>query len=65
MTMEQRQSRQWCESPLVIAGVSIALGLVIGVLPRAWGYHPALASALAAVLVLALAITVKYAPNRK
>ncbi|WP_434438594.1 hypothetical protein [Lentzea sp. E54] len=65
MTMEQKPVQQLCESPLVILGVSASIGVVIGVLPLTWGYSPALASALAALLVVAFAITVKYAPNRK
>jgi hypothetical protein len=65
VTIEQKPAQQWCESPLVILGVSGVLALVIGVLPVTWGYHPALATALALVPVLALAITVKYAPNLK
>ncbi len=65
MTIEQKHARQWCESPLVILGVSGTLAVVIGVLPLAWGYSPALAAAVAAALASALAITVKYAPNRK
>lgn len=65
MRIEQKPAHQWCESPLVIMGVSVSIAVVIGVLPVTWGYSPALASALAAALLLALAITVKYAPNRK
>ena len=65
MTVEQRPARQMCESPLVILGVSGSLAVVIGALPAAWGHSPVLASAIGAVLVSALAITVKYAPNRK
>ncbi|MFD4642629.1 hypothetical protein ACFWN2_35330 [Lentzea sp. NPDC058436] len=65
MTIEQKPVQQMCESPLVILGVSASLAVAIGVLPLTWGYSPALAAALAALLVLAFAITVKYAPNRK
>lgn len=65
MTIEQKPVQQLCESPLVILGVSASIAVLIGVLPTAWGYSPALASALGALLVLAFAITVKYAPNRK
>jgi len=65
VAVEQKPARQWCESPLVIFGVSGALALVIGVLPVTWGYSPALATVLAFIPVVALAITVKYAPNRK
>ncbi|GLY52949.1 hypothetical protein [Lentzea sp. NBRC 102530] len=65
MTIEQKPAQQWCESPLVILGVSGSLAVLIGVLPLMWGYNPALAVALAAMLVVAFAITVKYAPNRK
>ncbi|MGI5504635.1 hypothetical protein [Lentzea sp. CA-135723] len=65
MTIEQKPVQQWCESPLVILGVSGSLAVLIGVLPLMWGYNPALAVALAALLVVAFAITVKYAPNRK
>ncbi|NKE62122.1 hypothetical protein FXN61_37395 [Lentzea sp. PSKA42] len=65
MTIEQKPVQQLCESPLVILGVSASLAVLIGVLPLMWSYSPALASALAAVPVLAFAITVKYAPNRK
>ncbi|WP_176946677.1 hypothetical protein [Lentzea fradiae] len=53
------------ESPLVILAVSAPLAVVIGVLPLTWTYSPALACAIALVLLAALAITVKYAPNRK
>ncbi|SDJ76658.1 hypothetical protein SAMN04488074_103167 [Lentzea albidocapillata subsp. violacea] len=65
MTIEQKPVQQLCESPLVILGVSGLLAVLIGVLPLAWAYSPALAAALAALLVIAFAITVKYAPNRK
>lgn len=65
MTIEQKPVQQLCESPLVILGVSGSLAVLIGVLPLVWGYSPALAAALAALLVAAFAITVKYAPNRK
>ncbi|MFD4674141.1 hypothetical protein ACFWNN_30790 [Lentzea sp. NPDC058450] len=65
MTIEQKPVQQWCESPLVILGVSGSLAVLIGVLPLVWGFNPALATALAALLVVAFAITVKYAPNRK
>lgn len=65
MTIEQKPVQQLCESPLVILGVSASLAVMIGVLPMTWGYSPTLASALAALLVLTFAITVKYAPNRK
>ncbi|SEP93522.1 hypothetical protein SAMN05216188_101970 [Lentzea xinjiangensis] len=65
MNVEQKPVQQLCESPLVILGVSGSLAAVIGVLPLTWGYSPVLASALAAVLVLAFAITVKCAPNRR
>ncbi|WP_157984788.1 hypothetical protein [Lentzea terrae] len=65
MTIEQKPVQQLCESPLLILGVSASVAVLIGVLPVTWGYSPALASALAALLVLAFAITVKYAPNRK
>ncbi|ANZ37789.1 hypothetical protein BBK82_18695 [Lentzea guizhouensis] len=65
MTLEQKHVRQRCESPLVILGVSAAVAVVIGVLPKLWGHSPALATSLALVLVAAFAITVKYAPNRK
>lgn len=65
MTIEQKPVQQLCESPLVILAVSASLAVLIGVLPVLWGHSPALASALAGLLVLAFAITVKYAPNRK
>lgn len=65
MTIEQKPVQQMCESPLVILGVSASLAVAIGVLPLTWTYSPALAAALAALLVVAFAITVKYAPNRK
>ncbi|MEU0884026.1 hypothetical protein ABZ345_35980 [Lentzea sp. NPDC005914] len=65
MTIEQKPGQQLCESPLVILGVSASLAVVIGVLPMTWGYSPTLAAALGALLVLAFAITVKYAPNRR
>ena len=65
MTIEQKPVQQLCESPLVILGVSASLAVVIGVLPLTWGYSPALATAIATLLVAAFAITVKYAPNRK
>ena len=65
MTLEQKPIRQWCESPLVIVGVSGFVAVLIGVLPKLWLHSPALATALALALVLAFAITVKYAPNRK
>lgn len=65
MTIEQKHVSQWCESPLVIMAVSASLAVVIGVLPLTWTYSPALASAIAGLLVLAFAITVKCAPNRK
>ena len=65
MTIEQKPVQQLCESPLVILGVSASLAVVIGVLPLMWGYSPTLATGLAALLVLAFAITIKYAPNRK
>ena len=65
MTIEQKPVQQLCESPLVILGVSASIAMLIGVLPMTWGYSPALAAALAGLLVLAFAITVKYAPNRK
>lgn len=65
MTIEQRPVQQWCESPLVILGVSGSLAMLIGVLPLTWDFNPALATALAALLVVAFAITVKFAPNRK
>lgn len=65
MTIEQKPVRQLCESPLLILGVSASVAVVIGLLPMTWGYSPMLASAIAAMLVLAFAITVKYAPNRK
>ena len=65
MTLEQKPIRQWCESPLVILGVSGFIAVLIGVLPKLWFHSPALATALASVLVIAFAITIKYAPNRK
>ncbi|MEV6714140.1 hypothetical protein AB0M48_19115 [Lentzea sp. NPDC051208] len=65
MTIEQKPVQQLCESPLVISGVSASLAVLIGLLPLTWGYSPALASAVAALLVMAFAITIKYAPNRK
>jgi hypothetical protein len=65
VTIEQKPVQQLCESPLVIMGVSASVAVLIGLLPVTWDYSPALASALAGVLVLAFAITVKYAPNRK
>lgn len=65
MTIEQKPVQQWCESPLVILGVSGSLAVLLGVLPLMWGHSPALAVALAALLVVAFAITVKFAPNRK
>lgn len=65
MTIEQKPVQQLCESPLVILGVSASLAVLIGVLPVLWGHSPTLATALGALLVLAFAITVKYAPNRK
>jgi hypothetical protein len=65
VTVEQKPVQQLCESPLVILGVSASLAVLLGVLPFVWGYSPALASALGVLLVLAFAITVKYAPNRK
>lgn len=65
MTIEQKPVQQWCESPLVILGVSGSLAVLLGVLPLVWGHSPALAVALAALLVVAFAITVKFAPNRK
>lgn len=65
MTIEQKPVQQWCESPLVILGVSGSLAVLLGVLPLMWGHSPALAAALAALLVVAFAITVKFAPNRK
>ncbi|MGW4206706.1 hypothetical protein ACWEIJ_01845 [Lentzea sp. NPDC004789] len=65
MTIEQKPVQQLCESPLLILGVSASLAVAIGVLPMTWGYSPALASALGALLVLAFAITVKFAPNRR
>jgi hypothetical protein len=65
VTIEQKPAQQWCESPLVILGVSASLAVLIGILPLMWGYSPALAAALASLLVIAFAITVKYAPNRK
>jgi len=65
VTLEQKPIRQWCESPLVILGVSGFVAVLIGVLPMLWFHSPALAMALASVLVIAFAITVKYAPNRK
>ena len=65
MTIEQKPVQQLCESPLVISGVSASLAVLIGLLPLTWGYSPALAAAVAALLVMAFAITIKYAPNRK
>ncbi|MFS8104849.1 hypothetical protein LFM09_47885 [Lentzea alba] len=65
MTIEQKPVQQLCESPLVILGVSASLAVVIGVLPMLWGHSPTLATGLGALLVLAFAITVKLAPNRK
>ncbi|MGW6447189.1 hypothetical protein [Lentzea sp. NPDC055074] len=65
MTIEQKPVQQWCESPLVILGVSGSLAVLISVLPLMWGYNPALAAALAALLAVAFAITVKFAPNRR
>lgn len=65
MTIEQKPIRQWCESPLVILGVSGFFAVLIGILPKLWFHSPALATALALMLVLAFAITVKVAPNRK
>ncbi|GHH58629.1 hypothetical protein [Lentzea cavernae] len=65
MTIDQKPVQQWCESPLVILGVSGSLAILIGVLPLVWGHSPALATALAALLVVAFAITVKFAPNRR
>ncbi|GGM84612.1 hypothetical protein GCM10011609_20930 [Lentzea pudingi] len=65
MTTEQKPVQQWCESPLVIMGVSGSLAVLLGVLPLTWGHSPALAAALAALLVVIFAITVKFAPNRK
>ncbi|HEX8867294.1 MAG: hypothetical protein QOF58_5499 [Pseudonocardiales bacterium] len=65
MTIEQKPVQQLCESPLVILGVSASLAVVIGLLPLLWDHSPTLAAALGALLVLAFAITVKYAPNRK
>jgi hypothetical protein len=65
VTTEQKPVQQWCESPLVILGISGSLAVMIGALPLMWGYHPALATALAALLVIAVAITVKFAPNRR
>ena len=65
MTLEQKHIRQWCESPLVILGVSGFVAVVIGSLPRLWLHSPALATSVALLLVAAFAITVKYAPNRK
>ncbi|MFI6097382.1 hypothetical protein ACIA8G_17585 [Lentzea sp. NPDC051213] len=65
MTVEQKPVQQLCESPLLILGVSASLAVVIGLLPMLWGHSPALATGLAALLVLALGITIKYAPNRK
>ncbi|NGY58465.1 hypothetical protein G7043_05885 [Lentzea sp. NEAU-D13] len=65
MTIEQKPVQQLCESPLLILGVSASLAVVIGVLPVLWGHSPTLATALGALLVLAFAITVKFAPNRK
>jgi hypothetical protein len=65
VTIEQKPVQQLCESPLVILGVSASLAVLIGILPMTWGYSPVLASGLGALLVVAFAITVKYAPNRK
>jgi hypothetical protein len=65
VTVEQKPVQQLCESPLLIMGVSASVAMLVGVLPMLWGYSPMLAAALGAVLVLAFAITVKYAPNRK
>jgi hypothetical protein len=65
VTIEQKPVQQLCESPLLILAVSASLAVVLGVLPMMWGYSPALASALGALLVLAFAITVKCAPNRR
>jgi VIT1/CCC1 family predicted Fe2+/Mn2+ transporter len=65
VTIEQRPVQQWCESPLVILGVSGSLAVLISVLPLLWGHSPALAVAVAALLVVAVAITVKFAPNRR
>jgi hypothetical protein len=65
VTIEQKPVQQLCESPLVILGVSASLAVVIGALPTLWGHSPALATGLASLLVLAFAITVKLAPNRK
>ncbi|MET9228904.1 hypothetical protein [Lentzea sp. NPDC003310] len=65
MTIEQKPAQQWCESPLVILGISGSLAVVISVLPLVWGYHPGLAAALGTLLVVAFAITIKFAPNRR
>jgi hypothetical protein len=65
VAMEQKPVQQLCESPLVISGVSASLAMAIGVLPLLWGHSPTAAAGLAALLVLAFAITVKLAPNRK
>lgn len=65
MTIEQKPVQQLCESPLVILGVSASLAVLIGALPVLWGHSPTLATGLASLLVLAFAITVKLAPNRK
>ncbi|WP_053737508.1 hypothetical protein [Nocardia sp. NRRL S-836] len=65
MTLEQRPGRQWCESPLVILGVSGSVGVLVAVLPELWLYSPALATSLVLLLAAAFAITVKYAPNRR
>lgn len=65
MTIEQKPVQQLCESPLIILGVSASVAMLIGALPVLWGHSPTLATALGALLVLAFAITVKYAPNRK
>jgi len=65
VTIDQKPAQQWCESPLVILGVSGSLAVLIGVLPLVWGHNPALATALGALLVVAFAITVKFAPNRR
>jgi hypothetical protein len=65
VTLEQKPVRQWCESPLVILGVSGGVAVLIGALPKLWLHSPAAATSLALFLVAAFAITVKYAPNRK
>ncbi|GAB2854140.1 hypothetical protein [Lentzea nigeriaca] len=65
MTIERKPVQQLCESPLLIMAVSALLAVLIGVLPMLWGHSPALAAGLAGLLVLAFAITIKYAPNRK